>query len=113
MEPPPHLLASQPQHFSLKRCNHRSHRGKGDGPVEMMKEHSHSENSESSSAEERRGGGKMRHAALDCNLASLCDHIQSERFNNGVFSNVILNAMGSTYHLHRLILSQSSYFRFE
>ncbi|KAH6808703.1 BTB/POZ domain-containing protein [Perilla frutescens var. frutescens] len=109
--PPPHLLASQPQHFSVKRYNHRSHRGEGGGPVEMTKEHSHSENSESSSAGERRGGGEMRRAALDCNLASLCDHIQSEGFNNGVFSDVVLNAMGSTYHLHRLILSRSSYFQ--
>ncbi|KAH6809106.1 BTB/POZ domain-containing protein [Perilla frutescens var. frutescens] len=77
----------------------------------MTKEHSHSKNSESSSARERRGGGEMCRAVLDCNLASLCDHIQSEGFNNGVFSDVVLNAMGSTYHLHRLILSRSSYFR--
>lgn len=50
--------------------------------------------------------------ALDCNLTSLCDHIQLEGFNNGSFSDVIVQAMGSTYHLHRLILSRSSYFRF-
>ncbi|KMS96007.1 hypothetical protein BVRB_003000 [Beta vulgaris subsp. vulgaris] len=49
--------------------------------------------------------------ALDCNLTSLCDHIQLEGFNNGVFSDIIVHAMGSTYHLHRLILSRSSYFR--
>ncbi|OIT04975.1 PREDICTED: uncharacterized protein LOC109223779 [Nicotiana attenuata] len=49
--------------------------------------------------------------ALDCNLTSLCDHIQLEGFNNGSFSDVIVQAMGSTYHLHRLILSRSSYFR--
>lgn len=49
--------------------------------------------------------------ALDCNLASLCDHIQLEGFNNGVFSDIVVHAMGSTYHLHRLILSRSSYFR--
>ncbi|KAL2922896.1 Germ cell-less protein-like 1 [Bienertia sinuspersici] len=49
--------------------------------------------------------------ALDCNLASLCDHIQSEGFNNGVFSDIVVRAMDSTYHLHRLILSRSSYFR--
>ncbi|KAK6138944.1 hypothetical protein DH2020_027325 [Rehmannia glutinosa] len=54
---------------------------------------------------------EIRLATLDCNLASLCDHIQLEGFNNGVFSDVVLNAMGSTYHLHRLILSRSSYFR--
>ncbi|XP_071730455.1 uncharacterized protein [Rutidosis leptorrhynchoides] len=49
--------------------------------------------------------------ALDCNLISLCDHIQLEGFNNGSFSDVIVQAMGATYHLHRLILSRSSYFR--
>uniref|UniRef100_A0A7C9ETD7 BTB domain-containing protein n=1 Tax=Opuntia streptacantha TaxID=393608 RepID=A0A7C9ETD7_OPUST len=49
--------------------------------------------------------------ALDCNLTSLCDHIQSEGFGNGTFSDIVVHAMGSTYHLHRLILSRSSYFR--
>lgn len=51
--------------------------------------------------------------ALDCNLTSLCDHIQMEGFNSGAFSDVVVHAMGSTYHLHRLILSRSSYFRFD
>ncbi|KAK7363575.1 hypothetical protein VNO77_05722 [Canavalia gladiata] len=49
--------------------------------------------------------------ALDCNLASLCEHVQIEGFNSGSFSDIVVNAMGSTYHLHRLILSRSSYFR--
>ncbi|KAJ9154506.1 hypothetical protein P3X46_027830 [Hevea brasiliensis] len=49
--------------------------------------------------------------ALDCNLTSLCDHIQMEGFNSGSFSDIVVHAMGSTYHLHRLILSRSSYFR--
>ncbi|XP_023539936.1 uncharacterized protein LOC111800462 [Cucurbita pepo subsp. pepo] len=49
--------------------------------------------------------------ALDCNLTSLCDHIQIEGFNSGAFSDIIVHAMGSTYRLHRLILSRSSYFR--
>ncbi|KAJ7980274.1 BTB/POZ domain protein [Quillaja saponaria] len=49
--------------------------------------------------------------ALDCNLTSLCDHIQMEGFNSGSFSDIVLYAMGSTYNLHRLILSRSSYFR--
>lgn len=49
--------------------------------------------------------------ALDCNLSSLCDHIQLEGFNNASFSDIVVNAMASTYHLHRLILSRSSYFR--
>ncbi|KAL3648687.1 hypothetical protein CASFOL_005090 [Castilleja foliolosa] len=101
-------------HFPrLRFSNHRRlrFRGEGGGPVEMTKEPSHSDNCESSTAGERRGGGDTHLAALDCNLASLCDHIQLEGFNDGVFSDVVLNAMGSTYHLHRLILSRSSYFR--
>ncbi|MFS7989295.1 hypothetical protein Hanom_Chr11g01045041 [Helianthus anomalus] len=39
--------------------------------------------------------------ALDCNLTSLCDYIQLEGFNHGSFSDVIVKAMGATYHLHR------------
>uniref|UniRef100_A0A1J3K5V1 Germ cell-less protein-like 1 n=1 Tax=Noccaea caerulescens TaxID=107243 RepID=A0A1J3K5V1_NOCCA len=49
--------------------------------------------------------------ALECNLTSLCDHIQSEGFGSGAFSDVVVKAMGSSYNLHRLILSRSSYFR--
>ncbi|OMO53671.1 BTB/POZ-like protein [Corchorus capsularis] len=49
--------------------------------------------------------------AVDCNLNSLCEHIQMEGFSGGSFSDIVVNAMGSTYHLHRLILSRSSYFR--
>lgn len=64
---------------------------------------------QSQSSDNDRSGGELR--ALDCNLASLCDHIQMEGFNSGVFSDVVVQAMGSTYHLHRLILSRSSYFR--
>lgn len=56
-----------------------------------------------------RSSGELR--ALDCNLTSLCDHIQLEGFNAGSFSDIVVHAMGSTYHLHRLILSRSSYFR--
>ncbi|KAJ9537291.1 hypothetical protein OSB04_030024 [Centaurea solstitialis] len=58
---------------------------------------------------ERSSGGELR--ALDCNLTSLCDHIQMEGFSKGSFSDVVVQAMGATYHLHRLILSRSSYFR--
>ncbi|KAF5189443.1 BTB/POZ domain-containing protein [Thalictrum thalictroides] len=51
-------------------------------------------------------------SALDSsNLVSLCDHIQLEGFNSGSFSDVVVQVMNSTYHLHRLILSRSSYFR--
>ncbi|KAL9232797.1 hypothetical protein vseg_007863 [Gypsophila vaccaria] len=50
--------------------------------------------------------------SLECsNLTSLCDHVQWEGFNNGAFSDIVVNALGSTYRLHRLILSRSSYFR--
>ncbi|XP_078445279.1 BTB/POZ domain-containing protein [Wolffia australiana] len=49
--------------------------------------------------------------ALDCNLTSLCDHIQSEGFTGGIFSDVVVQALGTTYHLHRIILSRSPYFR--
>ena len=74
------------------------------GPVEMTRQQpsQHSDNDRSS--------GELR--ALDCNLTSLCDHIQLEGFNNGSFSDIVVHAMGSTYHLHRLILSRSSYFRY-
>lgn len=58
-----------------------------------------------------RSSGELR--ALDCNLTSLCDHIQLEGFNAGSFSDIVVHAMGSTYHLHRLILSRSSYFRLQ
>ncbi|CAI0466749.1 unnamed protein product [Linum tenue] len=60
-------------------------------------------------SDDGRTSGELR--ALDCNLNSLCDHIQMEGFNSGAFSDVVVHAMGSTYHLHRLILSRSSYFR--
>ncbi|XP_010045920.2 uncharacterized protein LOC104434746 [Eucalyptus grandis] len=56
-----------------------------------------------------RSSGELR--ALDCNLSALCDHIQIEGFNSGAFSDLAVQAMGSTYRLHRLILSRSSYFR--
>ncbi|KAH6559439.1 hypothetical protein KP509_1Z008400 [Ceratopteris richardii] len=49
--------------------------------------------------------------SLDCNLAALCEHVQSEGWNAGAFSDIIVHAMGSTYCLHRLILSRSSVFR--
>ncbi|XAR57082.1 hypothetical protein NMG60_11025100 [Bertholletia excelsa] len=71
----------------------------GGAAVEMARQHSDND----------RSSGELR--AIDCNLSSLCDHIQLEGFNNGSFSDIIVNAMGSAYHLHRLILSRSSYFR--
>eukprot|EP00250_Pteridium_aquilinum_P017274 c23541_g1_i1 orf=491-3157(+) len=59
--------------------------------------------SDADSSEEIRG--------LDCNLAALCEHVQAEGWNAGAFSDIIIHAMGSTYCLHRLILSRSSVFR--
>lgn len=69
--------------------------------LQQQNQHQQSDNDRSS--------GELR--ALDCNLTSLCDHIQVEGFNSGAFSDVVVQAMGSTYRLHRLILSRSSYFR--
>ncbi|PWZ34502.1 putative germ cell-less protein-like 1-like [Zea mays] len=48
---------------------------------------------------------------VDCNLAALCDHVQAEGFGSGAFSDLVVEAMGATYRLHRLILSRSAYFR--
>ena len=48
---------------------------------------------------------------VDCNLAALCDHVQVEGFGSGAFSDLVVEAMGATYRLHRLILSRSAYFR--
>lgn len=48
---------------------------------------------------------------VDCNLAALCDHVQAEGFGSGAFSDVVVEAMGATYRLHRLIISRSAYFR--
>ncbi|XP_065863655.1 uncharacterized protein [Euphorbia lathyris] len=77
-------------------------RSYGPHPMKMtIQPLQHSDNDRSSS--------ELR--ALDCNLTSLCDHIQMEGFNSGSFSDIVVHAMGSTYHLHRLILSRSSYFR--
>ncbi|KAI4311162.1 hypothetical protein MLD38_036079 [Melastoma candidum] len=70
-------------------------------PQQMMKISSNSDN--------ERTTNELR--ALDCNLTSLCDHIQSEGFDSGAFSDISVQAMGSTYRLHRLIVSRSSYFR--
>ncbi|XWS39028.1 hypothetical protein CRYUN_Cryun18bG0015100 [Craigia yunnanensis] len=60
-------------------------------------------------SDDDRSSSELR--AVDCNLNSLCEHIQMEGFNGGSFSDIVVNTMGSTYHLHRLILSRSSYFR--
>ena len=49
--------------------------------------------------------------ALDCNLTALCEHIQVEGFSGGSFSDVVVQSLGATFRLHRLVLSRSSYFR--
>ncbi|KAL4564927.1 hypothetical protein LXL04_029003 [Taraxacum kok-saghyz] len=106
-------MESQTQQYPNNNINHhqqRSYGGRGSSStststatMEMTRQPSqqHSDNDRSS--------GELH--ALDCNLTSLCDHIQMEGFNNGSFSDVVVQAMGATYHLHRLILSRSSYFR--
>ncbi|KAJ0716948.1 hypothetical protein HanPI659440_Chr13g0518241 [Helianthus annuus] len=60
-------------------------------------------------SDDGRTGGEL--LALDCHLASLGDHTQSEGSNYGSFLDVILKAMGARYHLRRLIHSRSLYFR--
>uniref|UniRef100_A0A2N9IC50 BTB domain-containing protein n=1 Tax=Fagus sylvatica TaxID=28930 RepID=A0A2N9IC50_FAGSY len=81
------------------------------GPqIKMTIPPSHSQ-SQSQHSDNDRSSVELR--ALDCNLTSLCDHIQMEGFNSGSFSDIVVHAMSSTYHLHRLILSRSSYFRFD
>ncbi|TMW94988.1 hypothetical protein EJD97_009518 [Solanum chilense] len=83
--------------------------GGGGGSLPMETTRQPSTQLQSQHSDNDRTSNELR--ALDCNLTSLCDHIQLEGFNNGSFSDVIVQAMGSTYHLHRLILSRSSYFR--
>ncbi|CAA6662051.1 unnamed protein product [Spirodela intermedia] len=78
------------------------HQQRGQGPAERQQQQAAPMESDRSVAEIR---------ALDCNLTALCEHIQVEGFTAGIFSDVIVQAMGTTYHLHRLILSRSSYFR--
>lgn len=109
------FMESQTQQYPNNNINHHQHRsygGRGSSStststatMEMARQplQQHSDNDRSS--------GELR--ALDCNLTSLCDHIQMEGFNNGSFSDVVVQAMGATYHLHRLILSRSSYFRLQ
>jgi hypothetical protein len=48
---------------------------------------------------------------LDINLGALCDHVQLEGWKSRAFSDIVVKAMGHTFHLHRLLLSRSSYFR--
>ncbi|XP_057850952.1 uncharacterized protein LOC131061329 isoform X1 [Cryptomeria japonica] len=48
---------------------------------------------------------------IDGNLGSLCQHIEVEGWNFGAFSDIVIECMGQTLNLHRLILSRSSYFR--
>ncbi|KAM3357964.1 putative protein isoform X1 [Capsicum galapagoense] len=81
----------------------------GGGSLAMETTRQTSSQLQSQHSDNDRSSNELR--ALDCNLTSLCDHIQLEGFNDGSFSDVIVQAMGSTYHLHRLILSRSSYFR--
>ncbi|KAI8003185.1 Kelch-like protein 3 [Camellia lanceoleosa] len=84
-------------------------RSYGGSPIEMMtRQQAASSQQHSNDNDNDRSSGELR--ALDCNLTSLCDHVQLEGFNNGSFSDILVHAMSSTYRLHRLILSRSSYF---
>lgn len=55
------------------------------------------------------GGPDMR--GMDSNLGALCEHVQLEGWKSRAFSDIVVKAMGHTFHLHRLLLSRSSYFR--
>ena len=55
------------------------------------------------------GGSNMR--GMDSNLTALCEHVQGEGWKSKAFSDIVVKAMGHTFHLHRLLLSRSSYFR--
>nr|GLL43805.1 uncharacterized protein LOC109176133 [Ipomoea trifida] len=111
MEPKPY---ANRQHHHHHHHHHRAYGGGGGGgpsPMEMTATRQPPQLSQSQLqiSDNDRSSSELR--ALDCNLTSLCDHIQLEGFNNGSFSDIVVQAMGSTYHLHRLILSRSSYFR--
>ncbi|KAM7278217.1 hypothetical protein ACFE04_005351 [Oxalis oulophora] len=94
----------EPQYIkpSSSSSSSRPHHNNNNQPMKITIQPSQLSDNDRSSSELR---------AVDCNLTSLCDHIQMEGFNSGSFSDVIVHAMTSTYHLHRLILSRSSYFR--
>ncbi|XP_019181111.1 PREDICTED: uncharacterized protein LOC109176133 [Ipomoea nil] len=106
MEPKPYANRQHHHH-------HRAYGGGGGGPSPMemtaTRQPPQLSQSQLQISDNDRSSSELR--ALDCNLTSLCDHIQLEGFNNGSFSDIVVQAMGSTYHLHRLILSRSSYFR--
>lgn len=57
------------------------------------------------------GGPNAR--GMDSNLAALCEHVQVEGWQSKAFSDIVVRAMGHTFHLHRMLLSRSSYFRSE
>ncbi|CAM6020629.1 unnamed protein product [Sphagnum balticum] len=65
----------------------------------------------SASASDGDGSGGPEVRGLDINLGALCDHVQLEGWKSRAFSDIVVKAMGHTFHLHRLLLSRSSYFR--
>ncbi|CAM6070853.1 unnamed protein product [Sphagnum tenellum] len=65
----------------------------------------------SASASDGDGNGGPEVRGLDINLGALCDHVQLEGWKSRAFSDIVVKAMGHTFHLHRLLLSRSSYFR--
>ncbi|XP_024545188.1 uncharacterized protein LOC112351462 [Selaginella moellendorffii] len=56
-------------------------------------------------------GGIRSQIHVDGNLGALCEHIQAQGWNSRAFSDIVVHAMGSTFYLHRLLLSRSSFFR--
>ncbi|CAM6036580.1 unnamed protein product [Sphagnum compactum] len=55
-----------------------------------------------------RGGGSSV-SVVEAGMA-LCEHVQRQGLQGHLFSDITLICMGKEYHLHRIILSQSSYF---
>ncbi|MQM07781.1 hypothetical protein Taro_040622 [Colocasia esculenta] len=95
----PMAVPPQPQQQQLQQHHHQ----------QRTQAHVERQSPQAATPDNDRSATELR--ALDCNLAALCEHIQVEGFNSGAFSDVVVQAMGSTYHLHRFILSRSSYFR--
>jgi hypothetical protein len=56
-----------------------------------------------------RGGGGSSVSVVEAGMA-LCEHVQRQGLQGHLFSDITLICMGKEYHLHRIILSQSSYF---
>lgn len=64
-----------------------------------------------SSSSESDSGPSNNMRGMDSNLGALCEHVQVEGWRSKAFSDIVVHAMGRTFHLHRLLLSRNSFFR--